>query len=67
MQTALGVEAEKDQVYWRENLILIPPSIPPLIPLQLVFLVYDNEITLLIDIYFLQISFTPSNLFRHPV
>jgi len=28
---------------------------------------YDNKITSLIDIYFLRLSFIPSNLFRHPV
>ncbi len=28
---------------------------------------YDNEITSLIDIYFLRISLTPSEPFRHPV
>ncbi len=27
--------------------------------------VYDNEITSLIDIYFLRISFIPSDLFRY--
>jgi hypothetical protein len=31
------------------------------------FKLYDNEITSLIDIYFLRISFTPSKPFRHPV
>jgi hypothetical protein len=30
-------------------------------------IIYDNEITSLIDIYFLRISFHPTNLFRHPV
>ncbi len=30
-------------------------------------ILYDNEITSLIDIYFLRISFTPSEPFRHPV
>ncbi len=28
-------------------------------------LIYDNEITSLIDIYFLRISFIPSDLFRY--
>ncbi len=30
-------------------------------------MLYDNEITSLIDIYFLRITFTPSKPFRHPV
>ena len=38
-----------------------------MIMLQLNCLLYDNEITSLIDIYFPRISFTPSNPFRHPV
>jgi hypothetical protein len=46
---------------------LTMPKMNTICATKQIIILYDNEITSLIDIYFLQISFHHTNLFRHPV